>query len=432
VFKARYKLKGSERIEPGIAAAYLRYSNINDASEAYKTLKMDLPQHTVEYISPAAFASVSFEGTQWLSPTDIHQAVHSPSKGSYSAHEGQVVLTATYPIGTPCNKKTFEDGLRALVSVEGKLNAWQKLAATEAGAFRMVAEFCDSALALHAIQRLDGKNIKFSQGDVVISLKLHTPDLSQSTHRLGPMTTPTRRSGEQSDIGDALGRMSLNRNHSPGFPSRVDSLPAPVAGPSILPCMASNAGTFGASFGLQTPFTGLPIMMGSIYGPAPIAFSHGYPSGMHQSYISGNDFNPTTPGGGDFGHNNATVVRNGFDPAHGNLVVAPSGFNQQRHHQLGFHHQSFQHQNLSHGFGYSNSQSSGHQRDSSYFSRPSGRRQNAVRAPQHSLRGRQFPNPAAGHHNHVDVHRIRQGIDVRTTVSSPFIFLDRSSILILP
>ena len=283
----------------------------------------------------------------------------------------------------------------------------------------MVAEFCDSAFALHAVQRLNGKNIKFSQGDVAISLDLHTPDLSQSTNRLGPLTTPTRRSGEQSDIGDALGRMSLTRNQTASFPNRADPLPVPVGGPSTLPYMASNVGTFGASFGLQTPFTSLPVMMGNIYGPAPIAFSHGYPSTMHQPYISGGDFNAITPGAGDFGHNKAAAVHSGFDHIHGSVAVNPNGFNQQGHNQLGYHHEGFPPHNHGHGFGYSTPQSFSNHRDSNYFNRSNGRRQNAVRASQQSMRSRQFPNPAAGHHNHVDIHRIRQGIDVRTTVSMP-------------
>lgn len=49
-------------------------------------------------------------------------------------------------------------------------------------------------------------------------------------------------------------------------------------------------------------------------------------------------------------------------------------------------------------------------RSSSGFGRPDARRQNASRvnrSPYHN---------AAGHHNHVDVSRIREGIDVRTTV----------------
>jgi hypothetical protein len=44
------------------------------------------------------------------------------------------------------------------------------------------------------------------------------------------------------------------------------------------------------------------------------------------------------------------------------------------------------------------------------YGKPDARRQNATRinrSPHHN---------AASHHNHVDIHRIREGIDVRTTV----------------
>jgi hypothetical protein len=46
------------------------------------------------------------------------------------------------------------------------------------------------------------------------------------------------------------------------------------------------------------------------------------------------------------------------------------------------------------------------------YGRPDARRQNATRV------NRSPHSNAAGHHNHVDIHRIREGIDVRTTVCS--------------
>lgn len=48
-----------------------------------------------------------------------------------------------------------------------------------------------------------------------------------------------------------------------------------------------------------------------------------------------------------------------------------------------------------------------------------GRRQNAARVTRSPY------NNAAGHHNQVDVERIRSGIDVRTTVSVPFALWSR-------
>jgi len=49
--------------------------------------------------------------------------------------------------------------------------------------------------------------------------------------------------------------------------------------------------------------------------------------------------------------------------------------------------------------------------------RPSSRRQNAVKIPH---RSRNANAAANGHHNHVDIGKIRQGSDVRTTVSISF------------
>jgi hypothetical protein len=56
-------------------------------------------------------------------------------------------------------------------------------------------------------------------------------------------------------------------------------------------------------------------------------------------------------------------------------------------------------------------------RHSPQYDRHNGRRQNAVKVQQHH-RGRSS-NPASAHHNHVEINRIQQGTDVRTTVSIP-------------
>ena len=54
----------------------------------------------------------------------------------------------------------------------------------------------------------------------------------------------------------------------------------------------------------------------------------------------------------------------------------------------------------------------GSPRSLQYNNRTDARRQNATRVPRAAYYN------AAGHHNHVDVNRIREGIDVRTTVNS--------------
>lgn len=293
-------------------------------------------------------------------------------------------MVASYPVGIPCNKKHLEDALIAALSVEGQLFAWQKQAATADGTFHMVVEYCDSAYALRAVQRLNRQQIKSPQGDIVLTLELHAPDISHPSQRLGHMATPTRRSTEQSDIGDALGRMSLNQPSS--FVGQNETFAAGVPTASG-PFMSSNPPAFGFQ---PTP---LPFKMGGVYGTAPMAFHHGYPAGLqHQGHIGGGDYNTFASTG--FGHNSFAV---------------PGAFNH------GYNQPFFQ--QSPYGQDFPNSMI--HYHDDGYFHRPSGRRQNAVQVSHHKNRGRQYSNSGAGHHNHVDIHRIKQGIDVRTTVRTP-------------
>lgn len=69
------------------------------------------------------------------------------------------MLTATYPPHTNIDKKVFEESLRELLSVECDLYAWQKFLATEAGTFRLCAEFVDSSFVARAIERCNNRII---------------------------------------------------------------------------------------------------------------------------------------------------------------------------------------------------------------------------------------------------------------------------------
>ncbi|PQE16546.1 meiosis mei2 protein [Rutstroemia sp. NJR-2017a BBW] len=122
---------------------YIRLSDINEAEKVYSTLKLDHPKCAVEYISSREYGAATTPNSQ-DPPT---------------AHEGQVVLTASYPSNTALDRKEFEESLRELLSAEGELHAWQKLLATEAGTFKMVAEFANSALVPRAINRCNNKMI---------------------------------------------------------------------------------------------------------------------------------------------------------------------------------------------------------------------------------------------------------------------------------
>lgn len=67
-----------------------------------------------------------------------------------------------YPAGRGSNKTQFEKGIRDLLAVEGSIVAWQKMAATEAGVFHLIAEFNDAGHAFRAIQRLNNMNLTVS------------------------------------------------------------------------------------------------------------------------------------------------------------------------------------------------------------------------------------------------------------------------------
>lgn len=320
--------------------------------------------------------------------TDLYQSVNTPSKGRYSKHEGQVILTAKYPVGTPYNKTAFEQGLRDILSAQGKLLAWQKQAATEAGICTFVVEYYDAAKALSAVKTLDRCKITFPQGEVVLSVESHTPDLNHQTARLEDLATPTRRPGEQSTLGDAFSRISLDPIL--GFSGQPEAFAAPLPTSSGLAPMPPYAAPYGVA---PTP---LPFLMGGMYAAAPVPLPQAYSPGMHQSaYVGGNDFNHFAPG--NF-NNSLPSVHHGYEQDYNN--------------QIGFHNQSY-----GHGYGNQNALIHG-----SHFSRPSGRRQNAVKVHNHRDRHHHHSSNG-GHHNHVDIHRIKQGIDVRTTVSlSAFLF----------
>lgn len=60
-------------------------------------------------------------------------------------------------------KAEFEDSLRGILSSEGgPLYAWAKQPATESETFSMVAEFCDVAGAVKAVQKCNGRVIGVS------------------------------------------------------------------------------------------------------------------------------------------------------------------------------------------------------------------------------------------------------------------------------
>ncbi|KAM3073807.1 hypothetical protein ACMFMG_008430 [Clarireedia jacksonii] len=299
------------------------------------------------------------------------------------------MMTASYPSNTALDKKEFEESLRELLSAEGELYAWQKLLATEAGTFRMVAEFADSALVTRAIARCNNKII----GSVVVKVEPHQPDLEKiaqkENHRQNPVpvSTPTRRPADTSELSDALGQLSIHNNvHTPRFPANNPLFNTGSPNPTGIPYLAANP------FGLQP--TSVPYVLNSLYSASPITpFQPAFPGSLQRQ-----------PQIADSGYD--AFVSPGF---------SPQAFSAGAFAQPGLNRLSTTPQCYNQGFGYL-PQTPANSRDIAQFNRGSNRRQNAVRTPQGQMRGRQNSNQATGHHNHVDINRIEQGIDVRTTV----------------
>jgi hypothetical protein len=306
-------------------------------------------------------------------------------------------VTVTYPQGTPYKKSVFEDSVRAILSAQGDLFAWQKLMATEAGAFRMVAEFCDCSNAELAVKRLNGKTLALASGaTVLVSVGMHTPDLSPASSSPTRASTPTRQQprGELAgSMDDVFGRMDLNTNPTQGRSNTAGPNPPQGTGSSGHPFMAANPGIFGHSYGLPASANAVPLLMGSAYGNG-----YGYSADMLGQF---GGFNPSSAQNmGAFFNNTTAMVPPGFNFGGPNAGLTNMGYG-----QYGSNFQRQQHYpGQIHGQ-YQNTD-----------------RQIAVRNNcRHMVRGRHYQNPgnAAGHHNHVEIERITEGIDVRTTVRHP-------------
>lgn len=390
-------------------------SNIYEAAKVYTAIKVDHVDCHVEYIKANDFGGVRIIFySSFKQDLTFKQAISPQSRTVYSAHEGQVMLTATYPPNSNIDMKAFEESLRDLLSVEGELYAWQRFCATEAGTFRLCAEFVDSAMVARTIERCDNKLIgvcislpliyrtllTFLQ-NILVKCEMHTPDVIKnrgiSRNNLAQAITPTRRSAPQADISDVLGHMSLQAPQTPGFPSNVGLFNPGSPNPQGIQYVPAN------HYGLVSSNT-VPYVMGNVgnvYTSQPLAFQAGFPGGLavnrpsHVIEPSYDNFLPQAY---------SPHAYTGHFPQQGVQRYPPSP------------------QNYGHNIGYMSPQTP-------VSARNGNRRQLPVtRTPQGQLRGRGTSNPAASHHNHVDVIKINAGLDVRTTVS-PCSFRQHSSFL---
>lgn len=280
---------------------------------------------------------------------------------------------------------------------------------------------------------------------VQITARHHNPDVSLPVDaRSAPAVTPTRQPTDrihrlsESMSNLAMGRSPVDRskayvartpgpagdsylpnvsmNRTPGSVDRSNayggSLPmhrtpgsvdrSNAYAPTRTPGSVDRSNAYGAQaqamangltyFPANTAFAmaqGVPVMLGGLYNPSPSA--HAMQSQM------------MTPI-----HGSTPITGNLANMAHGMFASPPmypyAGGDQS------VSPIAFQQQNMCYS-----PATPVNSRELGPFNRSSGRRQNAVKVPPHARRA--HPNPAAGQHNHVDIARIQDGMDVRTTVS---------------
>ncbi|CAG8971934.1 hypothetical protein HYALB_00003269 [Hymenoscyphus albidus] len=416
----KWKRLGTNRLTIMNNTVYIRESNIADAAHIYTALKVDnLETLEVSYIKPTAWAQVV-----------------SPGPSKPSDYEGEVILEAFYPVDRVVNQQEVEVSLRKLLATEGPLCAWRKLPSHQPGSYKLLAEFFDAAIATRAIGRILAMN-KSKELPVSITAKQHNPELHTDT-RPTATSTPTRQSTDRAHrLSDSLNALTIGRSPidrskaysvrtADNYPSNTSVNRTPGAidrshayAPTRTPGSVDRSNAYAptrtpGSIDRSNAFANQPQAMtnGLAYFPASAAFAMAQGSVHGVPVMLGGLYNPSSP---HAMQPQMMTPIHGSTPITGSLAtMAPGMFatpplypypgGDQSASPIAYPQQ---------GLCYSPA-TPVNSRELGPFNRSSGRRQNAVKVPPHARRSHQ--NPAAGQHNHVDIARIRGGLDVRTTV----------------
>ncbi|KFY81382.1 hypothetical protein V500_11473 [Pseudogymnoascus sp. VKM F-4518 (FW-2643)] len=286
----------------------------------------------------------------------------NPNSAFVSAYEGQVSLTAKLPGVGGIDRAKIEDIIVDLLAIDGAVYAYQKHALTEAGTVGMIVEFCDVGSAHRAVARLNGSTIR----GITLKLGLHKPDIDQRPPRAahGSQNTPVRGRGDYDDLIGSIERLSISS--PPAYNQQVPfSYPTTIMSPvgsSYVPRFPSTPGYSSALVPLGGPYSS-PQSTVAGYTPG----GYGTPSQYGSTSVTSDGSRLTTPTGKTW--NDMSSPTNG-----------------------------------------------GSRNESQSQLRLLGRRQNAVRQNAVRAPGRPPFSSSVGQHNVVDVDRIRQGLDVRTTI----------------
>ncbi|KAI0022039.1 RNA recognition motif 2-domain-containing protein [Xylariomycetidae sp. FL0641] len=299
----------------------------------------------------------------YITPRQYSQTV-SPGNGSVTAHEGQLYLNifGNGP-GINVDRQQLQATLKRVLEGQGDLYAYKPQAVgAEGSIINAVAEYCENDTSLRAVSNLNNVIV---DGQFQICITLYRPDIPTMTatgnYQSGIASHRLHDEGLSSTPSVATNQ-SMTPARTPTSPgllsdfSRMSlSRPSPMAPPTM------NNSLF------CTPARNSPVLDSpASYGMVPVVY-HGM---MSPPYLQMDNLSPRyhntilTPG--NYSLVNAMVPHSGSYPA--GLQQTPRQFQ---------------------GF---------------------NRRQNAMRVSRSPF------YQQSNSHNHVDVNRIREGTDVRTTI----------------
>lgn len=290
-------------------------------------------------------------------------------------------MVATFPTTGNMGRQKMEETLRELLETCGKLQAFQKQLGTGVGVFKLIAEFCDIEAAKFAVQSLHQKTVK----EIYIEVVHNTPDIpvNNIVYDNGPIT-PVRPQGQDDQLVGSMARLGFGSAHSSN--PQVHGSGYSVETPSARSFLGANAPQSTPQFVVDgTPYSGTP--------------SYGYPvTPIGPSYYTPSSFvNPYTTVGGQYppidGYMNPVSIRPvpWSCPAPYGTWSSPLG-------------------NGPRGYGVFGSRTYGGYNPLMTPCHPGlHRRRQVGRSPFSLVLGSQA-------HNVVDLEKIRQGLDVRTTI----------------
>ncbi|KAK0629827.1 RNA recognition motif 2-domain-containing protein [Bombardia bombarda] len=301
--------------------------------------------------------NVTFGNQDWraeyISPFDFYQ-VTNPGGSVEAVSEGQVEVFAIPIPGVSIAIPQIDALVHNFLQNEGEIFAFQQCSELSNNTFRAMVEFCDVDVAVAVASKLNG----FTVHGVQLLLALSPPGITVNAP--SPVEAYPSSRAPMRDISAIFQGMSVSNPISN----------APQATRAFMPTARGGQ----SPLGLPVPQQHIAMYPTVVYhGPAQPRFMLDQTPTRSQSVAPLTPMTPMTPMPGNM-------------PMMGPMYTPPATPMMAQHSDYGS------------------------PRSLQAYGRQNERRQNAMRVSRSPYYN------AAGHHNHVDVNRIREGIDVRTTI----------------